>query len=251
MSLVELDNVSKTYNHAGAPVRALADATLRISGGEFVALMGPSGSGKSTILSILGAMNPPTGGRVTVDGLDIYRLSIERLADFRREYLGFVFQQLFLVSYLTALENVMLPLAAAGIANSRQREMAIDALTRVGLDGKTTRLPRDLSGGEQQRVAIARAIVNTPPLLLADEPTGCLDSGTGREVIDLFHSLREDGLTVFLVTHDAAVAARADRVVHVQDGRVLDGLSAIVPCGAYPAGDEVRRAERDPVLENA
>lgn len=224
MPLVELHNVSKTYNHAAAPVRALAEASLEIVEREFVALMGPSGSGKSTILSILGAMNPPTSGRVVVDGLDIYGLSIERLADFRREYLGFVFQQLFLVPYLTAAENVMLPLAAARMPNRRQLEMASDALGRVGLADKMTRLPRDLSGGEQQRVAIARAIVNAPPLLLADEPTGCLDSRTGREIVDLFQRLRDDGLTVFLVTHDSAVAARADRVVHVQDGRVVDGV---------------------------
>ena len=224
MPLVELHNVSKTYNHAAAPVRALAEASLEIVEREFVALMGPSGSGKSTILSILGAMNPPTSGRVVVDGLDIYGLSIERLADFRREYLGFVFQQLFLVPYLTAAENVMLPLAAARMPNRRQLEMASDALGRVGLADKMTRLPRDLSGGEQQRVAIARAIVNAPPLLLADEPTGCLDSRTGREVVDLFQRLRDDGLTVFLVTHDSAVAARADRIVHVEDGRVVDGV---------------------------
>jgi putative ABC transport system ATP-binding protein len=224
MSLVDLHNISKTYNHAVAPVCALADATLAIAEREFVALMGPSGSGKSTILSIIGAMNPPTTGRVVVDGLDIYRLSIERLADFRREYLGFVFQQLFLVPYLTALENVMLPLAAARMPNRRQRDLAAEALARVGLADKGARLPRDLSGGEQQRVAIARAIVNAPPLLLADEPTGCLDSKTGREIIDVFQRLRDDGLTVFLVTHDSAVAASADRIVHVQDGRVLDGV---------------------------
>ena len=224
MPLVELHNVSKTYNHAAAPVRALAEANLEIVEREFVALMGPSGSGKSTILSILGAMNPPTSGRVVVDSLDIYGLSIERLADFRREYLGFVFQQLFLVPYLTAAENVMLPLAAARMPNRRQLEMASDALGRVGLADKMTRLPRDLSGGEQQRVAIARAIVNAPPLLLADEPTGCLDSRTGREIVDLFQRLRDDGLTVFLVTHDSAVAGRADRIVHVQDGRVVDGV---------------------------
>ena len=228
MSLVHLHSVSKTYNHATAPVRALADATLAIDEREFVALMGPSGSGKSTILSIVGAMNPPTDGRVVVDGLDIYSLSIERLADFRREYLGFVFQQLFLVPYLTAAENVMLPLAAARIANRRQREVAADALARVGLADKATRLPRDLSGGEQQRVAIARAIVNAPPLLLADEPTGCLDSKTGREIVDVFQKLRDGGLTIFLVTHDAAVAARADRIVRVQDGRVLDSEAPAV-----------------------
>ena len=134
--------------------------------------------------------------------------------------------------YLTALENVMLPLAAARIPNRRQHEMAVDAMTRVGLGDKTTRLPGDLSGGEQQRVAIARAIVNAPPLLLADEPTGCLDSRTGREIIDVFHQLRDGGLTVFLVTHDAAVAARADRIVHVQDGRVLDGVIATTSLSA-------------------
>ncbi len=126
----------------------------------------------------------------------------------------------------------MLPLAAARIPNRRQHEMAVDAMTRVGLGDKTTRLPGDLSGGEQQRVAIARAIVNAPPLLLADEPTGCLDSRTGREIIDVFHQLRDGGLTVFLVTHDAAVAARADRIVHVQDGRVLDGVIATVSLSA-------------------
>ena len=228
MALVELQHVSKIYNHAVAPVCALADAHLSLEEQEFVALMGPSGSGKSTILSILGAMNPPTTGRVIVDGLDIYGLSIERLADFRREYLGFVFQQLFLVPYLTAIENVMLPLAAARIPNRRQRDMATDAMSRVGLADKTARLPRDLSGGEQQRVAIARAIVNAPPLLLADEPTGCLDSRTGREIIDVFQTLREGGLTVFLVTHDATVAARADRIVHVQDGRVLGDEAAAI-----------------------
>ena len=221
MALVELHNISKTYNHNTAAVHALVDASLQLNEQEFVALMGPSGSGKSTILSILGAMNPPTNGRVVVDGLEIYRLSIERLADFRREYLGFVFQQLFLVPYLTAVENVMLPLAATRMPNRRQREMAIDALSRVGLADKAARLPRDLSGGEQQRVAIARAIVNAPPLLLADEPTGCLDSRTGCEIVDVFHELRQDGLTVFLVTHDSAIAGRADRIVHVQDGRVL------------------------------
>jgi putative ABC transport system ATP-binding protein len=229
MALVELEKVSKTYTHAAVTVCALAEATLEIGEGEFVALMGPSGSGKSTILSIVGAMNPPASGRVTVDGLDIYGLSVERLADFRREYLGFVFQQLFLVPYLTAAENVMLPLAAARIPNRRQREMAGEALARVGLADKTTRLPRDLSGGEQQRVAIARAIVNAPPLLLADEPTGCLDSRTGREITGLFERLRQDGLTVFLVTHDAAVAACADRIIHVQDGRVLPAARGARP----------------------
>jgi putative ABC transport system ATP-binding protein len=222
MALVHLEDVTKTYTPGGVAVTALAEATLTLDEAEFVALMGPSGSGKSTLLTILGAMNPPTRGRVLIDTLDIYRLSAERLADFRREYLGFVFQQLFLVPYLTAQQNVMLPLAAGRIANARQREMADSALGRVGLADKERRLPRELSGGEQQRVAIARAIVNAPPLLLADEPTGCLDSRTGRGIIDVFESLRAEGLTVFMVTHDAGIAARADRIVHVADGRLTE-----------------------------
>lgn len=225
MSLVELERVSKSYSQGGTAVHALREADLCLDAREFVALMGPSGSGKSTLLSVVGAMNAPTTGRVQIDGIDLYRLSVERLADFRREYLGFVFQQLFLMPYLTAVQNVMLPLAASRIKNARQKEMAGEALRRVGLADKHARLPGELSGGEQQRVAIARAIVNQPPLLLADEPTGCLDQKTGAEIIDVFEQLRLDGLTIFLVTHDAAVAARADRVVRVQDGRVMPTAS--------------------------
>ncbi len=222
MSLVQLQRVSKTYGQASAPVHALEDVSLSLGQREFVALMGPSGSGKSTLLTILGAMKAPSTGRVVVDGIDVYSLATERLADFRREYLGFVFQQLYLVPYLSALENVMLPLAAARVRDRQQRTMAEEALARVGLADKLRRLPRDLSGGEQQRVAIARAIVNGPPLLLADEPTGCLDSDTGRSILDLFSSLRDTGITIFMVTHDAASAARADRVLHLKDGRLPD-----------------------------
>jgi putative ABC transport system ATP-binding protein len=211
MSLVHLEQVTKRYVDAGVPVPVLHGVDLAIESREFVALMGPSGSGKSTLLSILGAMSPPDAGRLRVDGIEVYRLGTERLADFRREYLGFVFQQLYLVPHLTAIENVMLPLAAAGLPNRHQRERAAAALARVGLGDKPARLPRDLSGGEQQRVAIARAIVNGAPLLLADEPTGCLDSGTGGAIMDLFLALRDAGQTIFMVTHDAAVAGRADQ----------------------------------------
>lgn len=220
MALVELSDVKKTYNGRSAPVHALRGVDLAFESRAFVALMGRSGSGKSTLLSILGAMNPPTEGRVVVDGIDVYGLGVERRADFRREYLGFVFQQLYLMPYLTASANVMLPLAAGGLADARQRELASGALERVGLADKMQRLPRDLSGGEQQRVAIARALVNQPPLVLADEPTGCLDSRTGREIMDLFLSLREMGLTIFMVTHDAAIARYADRLVTMEDGRL-------------------------------
>lgn len=219
MSLVRLEHVTKTY-HGAAPVHALRGVDLTIAEREFVALMGPSGAGKSTLLGILGAMSPPSSGSVAVDGIDVYRLTIERLADFRREYLGFVFQHLYLVPYLTAIQNVMLPLAAAGMPDREQRERAEHALARVGLGDKLARLPRDLSGGEQQRVAIARAVVNDAPLLLADEPTGCLDSAAGAEVMRRFLQLREEGQTIFMVTHDAGIAAYADRVVRLKDGRL-------------------------------
>ena len=227
MALVELTQISKTYNGTAAPVTALHPVDLSIEEQEFVALMGPSGSGKSTLLTILGAMSPPTGGCVQIDDIDVYTLGVERLADFRREYLGFVFQQLYLLGYLTAIENVMLPLAAAGIPNARQRAMAAEALERVGLGDKLRRLPRDLSGGEQQRVAIARALVNKPPLILADEPTGCLDSATGRGIIDLFLNLQRAGQTIFMVTHDASVASLADRIVRLRDGRLVDDTKPV------------------------
>jgi putative ABC transport system ATP-binding protein len=220
MSLVELRKISRTYHGSGTPVLALRPMDLTIGEGEFVGLTGPSGSGKSTLLAIVGAMAAPTSGRVHIDGIDVYSLSAEKLADFRREYLGFVFQQLYLVPYLTAAENVMLPLAAAGLRTSRQKALVGEALARVGLDDKGHRLPRDLSGGEQQRVAIARAIVNHPPLLLADEPTGCLDSATGHGIIGVFQQLQADGLTILMVTHDSTVAAAADRVVRLADGAV-------------------------------
>lgn len=228
MALIELRQIAKLYKGAAAPVAALGGVDVSIEEGEFVALMGPSGSGKSTLLSVLGAMTPPTHGSVRVDGIDVYELHPERLADFRREYLGFVFQSLFLVPYLTAIENVMLPLAAARMAGAAQRTRAMEALDRVGLSDKPARLPRDMSGGEQQRVAIARAVVNRPPLLLADEPTGCLDSATGQSIIALFKELQGSGLTIFMVTHDVGIASSADRIVTLKDGR-LASLSSSQP----------------------
>jgi putative ABC transport system ATP-binding protein len=218
MALVHMSSIGQRFGSGDGAVRALSNIDLDLDAGEFVALMGPSGSGKSTLLSILGAMMAPGDGRVVVDDIDVYSLDVERLADFRRAYLGFVFQHLYLVPYLSASENVMLPLAAAGMANAEQRERARQALERVGLRDKGHRLPAELSGGEQQRVAIARAIVNAPPLVLADEPTGCLDSATGKEIVDLLLELKKGGITVFMVTHDASVASAADRIVRLRDG---------------------------------
>jgi putative ABC transport system ATP-binding protein len=222
MALITLRDIGRHYGSAGARVRALDAVDLEIEAGEFVAVTGPSGSGKSTLLGILGAMDPPSTGRLVIDAIEVYRLGVERLADFRREYLGFIFQHLYLVPHLTAIENVMLPLAAASLPNARQQPMALRALERVGLGDKLARLPGQLSGGEQQRVAIARAIVNEPPVLLADEPTGCLDTATGAGILDQLAALREQtGVTIVMVTHDPGVAARADRIIRLRDGRVV------------------------------
>jgi putative ABC transport system ATP-binding protein len=193
---------------------------LAIDEGEFVALMGPSGSGKSTMLSILGGLTPPTDGRVMVDGVAVHDLTVEQLAAYRHEYVGIVFQQFQLIPYLTALQNAMLPLAISDISASQQVSLAQEALTRVGLGAKVDRLPNQLSGGEQQRVAIARAIVNAPPILLADEPTGALDTKTGNEIMDLFDLLHSEGQTIIMVTHNPENAGRAGRVVHISDGRL-------------------------------
>lgn len=196
----------------------LRDVSTEIAEGEFVCLMGPSGSGKSTLLTILGAMNHPSQGRLLIDGIDVYALSDERRADFRAQYLGYVFQQHHLMPYLNAIENVMLPLATLKLAGAEKRRRALDVLERVGLGDKTARLPSQLSGGEQGRLAIARALVNDPPLVLADEPTGTLDTRTGDEIMEVLLDLNSRGQTIFMVTHNPANAALAHRVLHIRDG---------------------------------
>ena len=182
--------------------------------------MGPSGSGNSPLLTILGGLNHPTKGEVVVDEIPIYKLPLEKLADFRREYLGFIFQSFQLIPYLNVIENVMLPLSVTGRSNREQLSMAEEILERTGLKGKERRLPDQLSGGEQERGAIARALVNSPPLLLADEPTGNLDSKTGKEIMDLFKGLHEDGQTIVMVTHNPENTAFSTRNILLRDGRV-------------------------------
>ena len=218
--MIEFQNVSKIYNSEDAPVHALNGVSLTIGEGEFVALMGPSGSGKSTLLTVLGGMNSPSAGHVLIDGIDVYALSPEKQADFRHEYIGFVFQQLQLLPYLTALENILLALAISPMPRGEKVSRAREALARVGLSGKERRLPYQLSGGEQGRVAVARAVVNQPPLLLADEPTGNLDRATGAQVLDLLRELNRSGQTVVMVTHDAQAAASAERTVNILDGQI-------------------------------
>lgn len=225
MSLLIAESITKIYGSGAAAVTAVEALNVSIDAGEFVAVMGESGSGKSTLLSVLGAMNAPTEGRLIVDGIDIYRLNSERRADFRREFLGFVFQSFHLIPYLTVLENVLLPLSIVAGGQSEKRQRALKALDGVGLSGKGHRLPHQISGGEKERVAVARAIVNAPPILLADEPTGNLDSKTSREIMSLLKSLNRDGMTVIMVTHSHECARHAARVLQIADGKLTaDGL---------------------------
>jgi putative ABC transport system ATP-binding protein len=220
MGLIEIKKLNKTYESGEERVMALCDVDLNIERGEFISVMGHSGSGKSTLLTILGGLNHPTRGEVVVDDIPIYQLSLEKLADFRREYLGFIFQSFQLISYLTVIENVMLPLSITQRANREQVTMADEILEKIGLTGKARRLPDQLSGGEQERVAIARALVNSPPILMADEPTGNLDSKTGKEIMDLFRSLNEEGQTIVMVTHNPENAEFSTRTISLRDGRL-------------------------------
>jgi len=220
--MIVTENLTKIYTD-GAPVRALDGVTLEIGAGEFVAITGPSGSGKSTLLNLIGTLDRPTSGRVVVDGVDVGTLRGNALADFRRERIGFVFQMFHLVPTLTALENVMLPLIPyrRGL-KFRLEERAQELLEAVGLGDRLHHLPGQLSGGEQQRVAIARALINTPKVILADEPTGNLDSRAGAEIVALLRQLnRERGVTVLVATHNEAVAQAADRILRLRDGRVV------------------------------
>ncbi|MFP5265495.1 MAG: ABC transporter ATP-binding protein [Blastocatellia bacterium] len=224
MSFVVIEKVGKVYQSDGeaSAVRVLSGVSAEIREGEFVCLMGPSGSGKSTLLTIVGAMNRPTEGRVLVDGIDVYGLGDERRADFRREYLGFVFQQHHLMPYLNTVENAMLPLATTSFSSREKQERAMAVLGKVGLADKASRLPNQLSGGEQGRLAIARALVNDPPLVLADEPTGALDTKTGREVMEVFLRLNGQGQTIFMVSHNPENAALAHRTINIVDGRITE-----------------------------
>jgi len=226
VSFLRIEKVSKVYQENGAQsaVRVLEEVSLEIAEGEFVCLMGPSGSGKSTLLTVVGAMNRPSEGRVVVDDIDVYGLSDERRADYRREYLGFVFQQHHLMPYLNTAENAMLPLATLKMSAKEKRERAMAVLERVGIADKAMRLPNQLSGGEQGRLAIARAIINHPPLILADEPTGALDTRTGREVMEVFLDLNGHGQTIFMVTHNPENAALAHRIINICDGRIVDEM---------------------------
>jgi len=217
---IDISSLEKTFSGDGAPVLALRSLDLTVAEGTFLGVMGQSGSGKSTFLSILGGLTHPTAGSISVDGIDLYKLPGERLADFRREYLGFVFQSFNLVPYLTALENVTLPLAVKKMPGAEKRRRALDVLEHVGLADRAGHLPGKLSGGEQERVAIARALVNEPPLILADEPTGALDTETTVEIMDVFAGLHREGITIVMVTHNPEIQRYFDRTIVLRDGQL-------------------------------
>ncbi|MCB2191657.1 MAG: ABC transporter ATP-binding protein [Deltaproteobacteria bacterium] len=221
MSLLIARDLEKTYGKGSSMVRALDSVSLEIDTGEFAAVMGPSGSGKSTLLAVLGALNTPEGGSYLVDGIEVFSLGPDQRADFRREYLGFVFQSFNLVPYLSLAENVMLPLAIKRLPKKQKLDMAYQALDRVGLGGKEKRLPSQVSGGEQERAAVARALVNQPPILLADEPTGNLDQANTGRMMELLQRLGSEGMTIVMVTHSATCAGYADRVINMADGKLL------------------------------
>jgi putative ABC transport system ATP-binding protein len=219
--IIRLENIFKIYGIGEVEVRALQDVNLIIEEGEYCSIMGPSGSGKSTAMNIIGCLDRPTSGHYYLDSLDVAQMEDSKLAHIRNQKLGFVFQQFHLLQQLTALENVMLPMVYAGIPNSERRERAAEALIKVGLENRMQNKPNQLSGGQQQRVAIARSIVNRPVLLLADEPTGALDSRTTQEVLEIFGELNNSGITVIMVTHEPEVARQTRRIVWFRDGEVL------------------------------
>ncbi len=224
MNIIETRGLSKTYGANGNAVHALRGVDLVVERGEYVALIGPSGSGKSTLMSILGCLDVPSGGSYALDGRQVEKLSGADLAAIRNEKIGFVFQQYNLLPKATILRNVELPMLYAGVSGKERRRRALELLEKVGIPDKAKVLPGALSGGQRQRVAIARALANRPALLLADEPTGALDSKTGHEVLALFRELHAQGNTVVLVTHDPAIAATAERRVELCDGLILRDL---------------------------
>jgi len=221
MNILQLSNVSKTYGTDYRPVTVLKKVNLEIKKGDFIALMGPSGSGKSTLMHIAGCLDIPTSGKVIFENKDVSKLSETELAQIRNKRIGFVFQDFNLIPRTTALDNVQLPLIYAGIEAGKRERRAKEILEQLGLKERITHFPNQLSGGEQQRAAIARALVNKPSIILADEPTGNLDSKTGKEIIEIFKKLNKNGNTVVLVTHDEKIAQNAKKIIKIYDGKII------------------------------
>jgi len=237
--VIHLTNISKIYKLGDVEVRALDDVSLRVSAREFVAIIGPSGSGKSTLMNLIGCLDAPTHGSYRLDGIEVADHTPDELALIRNRKIGFIFQGFNLLPKLSAVENVELPLVYMGLSGSDRRERAEAALERVGLGDRITHKPSELSGGQQQRVAIARALASEPPVILADEPTGNLDSKSGKDVMALLHQLHENGSTIVLITHDTNIAMQADRRVNISDGRITSDEQNGVNATADTDGPEV------------
>lgn len=220
-AMIEMVGITKSYRLEAMNVAVLKHINLSIDEGEFLAIMGASGSGKSTLMNIIGCLDRPTSGKYLLEGQNLTTLNDDRLAYIRNQRIGFVFQQFNLLARSTALQNVMLPMIYANVPIQKRRERAVQALTRVGLASRLSNRPSQLSGGQQQRVAIARALINRPALVLADEPTGALDTKTSQEVMNLLTELNQQGITIIIVTHEPDVAKQAKRIIHIQDGEVI------------------------------
>lgn len=220
--IIQISHLIKTYKLGGETVHALNDVSLVIEKGEFLAIIGPSGSGKSTLMNMIGCLDRPQSGKYLLDGKDIGKMNDNQLAAIRNQKIGFIFQNFNLLTKLTALENVELPLLYSGVPAKERRERALEGLGKVGLKERAGHLPTQLSGGQQQRVAIARALVSHPTILLADEPTGALDSKTSKDILQLMQELNENGHTIILITHDLAIAKQANRMVSIQDGQLQE-----------------------------
>lgn len=224
MSLIEIRDIYKIYNPGENEVRALDGINLTVEHGEFLAIVGQSGSGKSTLMNMLGLLDIPTSGTYTLDGVDVKDMADDELSEIRNKEIGFIFQGFNLIPSLTAVENVELPLVYRGMKKDERNKLALEALERVGLSHRLDHLPKQMSGGQQQRVAIARAVAARPPIILADEPTGNLDSHSGVEVMKILHELHEEGRTVILITHDNDIANEAQRVIRIQDGQIISDI---------------------------
>ena len=220
MAILKLTDICKDYQQGKEPVRVLKDINLTVEKGDYLAIMGPSGSGKTTLMNIIGCLDVPTSGSYELDGQNLKDLSDDDLADIRNKHLGFVFQSFHLMPKLTALDNVALPLLYAGVSPKERRERAAEALKSVGLEERMEFYPNQLSGGQCQRVAIARAMVGKPDLLLADEPTGALDTKAGNQIMEIFRRLSDEGMTIIMITHEPAIARCADKTYHILDGQL-------------------------------
>lgn len=222
--MIRLENITKVYKMGDNEVRALDGVSIHIRPHEYVAVIGPSGSGKSTLMNMIGCLDTPTSGKFWIDGVEVSKMRDNALADLRNKKLGFIFQQYNLLSKLTAVENVELPLIYRGLGVSKRRALAMEALKKVGLEDKVNHRPTELSGGQQQRVSIARALSAHPSLILADEPTGALDSKSGIEIMRMLHEIYEEGNTIIIITHDLNIAKQAARIITIKDGRIVSDI---------------------------